>query len=432
MTDVVVVGAGLSGLACAWQLTRAGREVVVIDRESTPGGVVRTDEIDGCLVEAGPNSILPTPEAMEIIRSTGLEPELVSAPSRLPRFVYIGGRLRKAPWVLSVGGTLRALGEPFAARRPQDGDESLEAFFTRRFGEEVHSRLVSPFVSGIWAGDPGALGIEGTFPRLRELETRYGSVLVGLLRSRPGGPRSRLSSFRGGMATLPHGLAAGVDLRPGASAIRVSSVGQRWEVASSAGTFNGRCVVLALPAFRVSECLDDPALGSCLDEVDYAPVLVAAATVGSDQTDRVPRGFGFLVPRTEGLHLLGTLFSSSVFPGRAPQGESLLTSFLGGALDRAAVAWPDDRVWETLDAELRKVLGFTGGIRPLRLYRYSRGIPQYRIGHRSWRQRVGACLAARPGLVLTGNYLDGVSVPLTLENGCQTAGAVSRHLEKQA
>lgn len=431
MRDVVVVGAGLSGLACGAALGRSGLDVVVVDRSRAPGGVIQTRQVEGFLVEAGPNTLLPTPRAAEIIRELGLEADIVVAPRHLPRFIYLGGRLRKVPWVLSVRGMVRALLEPFVKSRREQGDESQAEFFTRRFGTEVHDRLVSPFVSGIYAGDTSRLGIEGTFPRLRDLERDYGSVLKGMLRSRRSRRRPGLSSFRAGMATLPLRLSEQVELRLGIQEVRLGSLegDPGWEIQSSDGRIQAQCAVLALPAYLVGDCLQDSALATRLGEIDYAPVLVAAAALEERQLDAMPQGFGFLVPHTEGFRLLGTLFSSNLFPNRAPQGKILLTSFLGGARDPEIMGWQDDRIWETVDRELGTVLGFRDSIRPLSLFRYDRGIPQYRVGHCSWRQRVRDCLAERAGLFLTGNYLDGVSVPATLEHGWRTGQSVMRYLE---
>jgi protoporphyrinogen/coproporphyrinogen III oxidase len=434
MTDVVVVGAGLAGLACAWELARRGVEVRVLERDAASGGVIRTHDIDGFRVESGPNTILPTPAAMEIIREAGLADEVVRARAGLPRLVYVGGRLRRVPWVLSPRGLIRALAEPFVGRRGPDPDreeESIDAFFTRRFGRQVHARLVVPFVGGIYAGDTDELGVESTFPRLAGWERRYGSVMMGMLRAPRRGERFGLCSFRDGMQSLPHALAGGLELRCGVSDTRVRRLETGgWQVQSSEGEDTARVVVLAVPAHACGTCVGDPVLADLLAEVVYAPVLVAASALDGGQLRDPLNAFGFLVPRGEGLRMLGTLYNSTLFPGRAPEGKVLVTSFLGGRLDPESLAWPDARVWETVEAELRSVLGFTGGLRPVALFRYERGIPQFRKGHRAWRQRVEDRLRDLGGLFLTGNYLDGVSVPMTLEHGRQQGLEVHRYLEK--
>ena len=153
MPDVVVVGGGISGLACAWRLQHAGLNVLVLEASQQVGGVIRSHRIDGYLVESGPNTILPTPATVGIVQEAGLEAEVVTAPSNSSRYIFVGGKLRKVPFsVLSPKGFSRALLEPFI-RRSDQTEETLESFFNRRFGKEVHDRLAAPFVSGIYAGD---------------------------------------------------------------------------------------------------------------------------------------------------------------------------------------------------------------------------------------------------------------------------------------
>jgi oxygen-dependent protoporphyrinogen oxidase len=361
MTDVVVVGAGLSGLACAWELSRRGVAVRVLERQAFPGGVVRTHDVHGFRVEAGPNTVLPTPAAMTMLREAGLGDDLIHAPAGLPRFVYVRGRLRRVPWALSPRGLLRALVEPLVGRRESpegsEVEESLESFFTRRFGRQVHDRLVGPFVGGIYAGDSGELGIESTFPRLARWEREYGSVAWGMIRSRRSGERYGLCSFRDGMRALPRALARGLDVRCDVSDVRCARGDARqWQVSSSDGEIRARAVVLATPAYACSECFPDPVLNGLLGEVVYAPILVAVSALEAEQLRKPLEAFGFLVPRTEGLRMLGTLYNSTLFPSRAPEGQVLLTSFMGGRLDRESAAWPEARVWETVETELRGVL----------------------------------------------------------------------------
>lgn len=429
MSDVVVIGGGISGLACAWQIRRAGFDVVVLEAKRRPGGVIQSHRLDGYLVESGPNSILPTRATIEFLQEAGLMEEIVVAPLKSPRFIYVNGKLRRAPWVLSPAGTLRALAEPLMSRNRDQGDESLASFFRRRFGTEVHDRLVAPFVGGIYAGDTEELSIEATFPRMKELESLYGSVMLGVLRGALSRPRPKLSSFRRGMETLPRGLARNLDIRYGVDG---TCLEPSWSVDSSAGQIQAKAVVVAAPADAVSALLTpiDPELGNVFRAVPYAPILVVAASVGEAQLRTPLDGFGFLVPRGESLHTLGTLFSSSLFPSRAPEGKALLTSFLGGATEPDIVRWSDERVWETVESELKQVLGFEGGVKQLALFRYPRAIPQYRLGQPRWKKDAMKRIAKQPGLFLAGNYLNGVSVPASIEQGQRTGSAVIEYLRR--
>ncbi len=429
MPDVVVVGAGISGLTCAWQLRRAGLDVLVLEAKERPGGVISSHRVDDFLVESGPQTILPTPEALAVVNELGLSGDVVTAPPKSPRFIYLNGRLRKAPLgVLSVPGIFRALGEPLVSRGGAE-DETLASFFKRRFGPEIHDRLAAPFVTGIWAGDTERLSVDATFPRLVDLERRYGSVVVGMLRSSRSGPRARLSSFRDGMKTLPFRLARDLDIRFGVDDIRLSR-GLRLEWKNDVA--EPKAIVMACPAY-VAAGLTRPLsndLADSLDAAHYAPMLVAATSIDEAHLARPLHGFGFLVPRSEKLHILGTLFSSSLFPSRAPAGKALLTSFLGGALEPTAIGWSDERVWDIVTSELKSVLGLKGGVEPVHLFRQERAIPQYGIGHRKWLADVKVSLGGLAGLFLTGSYFDGVSLPAAMKHGQGTAEAVIEYTRR--
>jgi oxygen-dependent protoporphyrinogen oxidase len=431
--DVLVIGAGLAGLACAHRLERSGLRVRVVEAGAHPGGVVTSDREGGYLIESGPNTVVPTAASMAIVEEAGLDGEMVTAPSGSPRFILLKGRLRRAPWVLSPYGYARALAEPFVRRRPVAGDESLESFFVRRFGRQVHDRLAAPFVTGIYAGNTSRLGVEGVFPRIAELESRYGSVLAGLLRRKKAGPRYGLRSFREGMGTLPRALAGALDVRYGVPAHRVRPVPGGWSVDVDSGPVTARGLVVAVPASTAARLLAGTAddLASDLASISYAPIVVVHMAVSDTAFSRPLHGFGFLVPRGENRRVLGTLFSSCLFPGRSPRGHQLLTTFMGGALDPEIIDWSEERILETAGNELELILKLARGTaRPVRVTRYPGAIPQYRVGHPEWRRRVELEAGTHAGLFLTGNYFSGVSVPATMEHGARTALAAAEFLRR--
>jgi oxygen-dependent protoporphyrinogen oxidase len=389
------------------------------------GGVVATDRVGDFLVEAGPSTILPTSGAMEQIVEAGLAGDMIAAPRGAPRYVWLNGRLRRVPWVLSPGGLIRVLGEPFVGRSPSGDDESAASFFRLRFGHEVHDRLAGPFVGGIYAGDTEQLSLAGAFPRLAELELRYGSVIVGILRGRKQAPRRfPLSSFTGGMKTLPEGLARGLDVRLGCPVRSLRGDGGSWVVETDTETFRSEALVVATPAGPAAGLLGGVSAeaGGLLRKAVYAPVAVAAAAVDDDAFPRPLAGFGFLIPRIEGLYTLGTQFNSCLFGGRAPRGRQLLTSFIGGASLPEIVDWTEERIWSVVSGEVGQVLSLpAGSMTPLALHRYERAIPQYRRGHPAWRSAVAQTLGRQEGLFLAGNYLEGVSLPAAMENGMKVA-----------
>jgi oxygen-dependent protoporphyrinogen oxidase len=429
MPDVVVIGAGISGLTCARRLQKSGLDVLVIESEDRPGGVIQSHSLDGYLVESGPNSILPTAASMAEIEDAGLADELVTAPSKSPRFVYVGGKLRRVPWVLSPPGIARAMLEPLIPRGP--ANESAKDFFSRRFGSEVHDRLAAPFVGGIYAGDTADLSMDAAFPRIAALERSYGSVVMGMLRAKRVGPRYGLASFTRGMSTLPEGLAKGLNIRFGSP---VSKLTRGWNVDHGNESTKARGVVLAVPAYTGSSLLKQISGGmsELLDSVWYAPIVVATLSVPNTRFSSKLEGFGVLVPRTEGIQVLGTLFSSSLFPGRSPDGCSLLTCFLGGALSREVVEWSDQQIWDVVTREIETVLSIgAGSATPLRLFRHRRAIPQYQMGHIDLRSSMATKVNELPGLFLAGNYIDGVSVPGSMDQGVRTADAAIQYLRRQ-
>lgn len=431
MSQVIIIGAGITGLSCAWTLKRLGIDAVVLEAGSRPGGVIRTENINGFQVEWGPNSFQPAPTALKIVDEIGLWDDLLPAAPHSPRYIYVNGSLKKFPLgPLSFGGMARILREPLV-RSKSPKDESVRDFFTRRFGQQAHDRLVGPMLTGIYAADTNQLSMAAVFPRMVETERQYGSLIGAMLRSfakkssptfpaqssKPK-PRGSIFSFSQGMEMLPRRIAENVTVQYDVSGARAG---------------DAPVTVLAIPAYRAADVVDEkhPVLATLLRKVQYAPMVVAATSVPENSFDPPLRGFGFLAPRNQGLHMLGTLFSSALFPDRAPEGQVLLTSFLGGAFEPEALDWPDERVWATVWRELQRVLKTSAALEPVALVRHRRAIPQYNIGHERWVESVRAELKQWPGLFITSNYLDSVSVPGCIEQAERTAHAVAEYLRSK-
>jgi protoporphyrinogen/coproporphyrinogen III oxidase len=450
---IVVIGGGISGLACAWRLQRLGASVLLLEQEDRPGGVIRSISRDGVLFEAGPQSFLLAPALADLIAELDLQDDLLLANPRAPRYVVISGRLCKAPLgplsflssgLISGGTKWRLLSEPFRHSSPPEDDESIAAFIRRKFGDDLLDRLVAPMVSGIYAGDAERLSLRGAFPALHQWEKQYGSVLRGMIKSRPPKDESsdsnQRSSSRPGLAALAHGnesLIARIAERIGDSLqrrARVLSISRapagslpavparpggagdaRFEVvADRAGqreTIPAAAVVLAAPA-RVAATLLAPLVPAAADlaRIEYAPVAVVAGSYSTEHLSRPLDGFGFLAPRAERLRLLGTVWNSSLFAGRVPQGQTLLTSFVGGMTDPAAAGLPDEALYQTVESELRRILGLLLAPRARFAHRWSQAIPQYNLGHAELLARVRAALAEAPGLFLAGSYIEGPAI----------------------
>jgi len=449
--QVAVIGGGICGLTCAWRLQRLGVSVLLLESQERVGGVIGTEERNGFRMESGPQSFLGTPSVMSVVRDLGIETELLQANPRAPRYVFARGRLKPIPMsppalltssLLSIGSRYRLVSEAFRRTKPPGNDESVADFARRKFGHEILEYLVSPFVSGVYAGDPEMLSLKAAFPSLDEWERQYGSVLRGAMNSRKGesGPRAALCSFRGGMKTLLEAFtrSLGASLLRGA---RVDAIERRAEPGSSGYTLrftegsqhesaNVQAIVIATPAYVAGHLLRalSSRLAELLPGVSYAPVAVVALGYKREQVGNALIGFGFLIPRKEHLRTLGTIWSSSLFPGCAPNGSVLLSSFAGGATDPDIVALEPDFISATIQSEIGEILGISGAPIEKQLWRHSKALPQYNLGHGHIVESVTAELAKIQGIFVTGNYMSGPSIGSCVESSNRAAETVQAFL----
>jgi oxygen-dependent protoporphyrinogen oxidase len=455
--QVVVIGGGISGLACAWRLRQLGAAVTLLEAGERVGGLIGTVEKDGFLFETGPQSFQGTQTLLGLIRELGMEAELCKADPSAPRFVLRRGRLQKVPMspqavltssLLGVGARWNVVSEAFRKTRSPGDDESVAQFVRRKFGHEILEYLVAPFVSGVYAGDPEKLSLRAAFPTLEEWEREYGSVLRGAMKSRPAKGASTgpppLCSFRRGVATLTEAMAAnlGDAARSGARAEEITKTdagghanynirmvqGGREEIITA------RAVVMATPAYAASHLLAHVSadLAKTLSGVEYASMAVVATAYYTQQAGTPLAGFGVLIPRSEKYRTLGIVWNSSLFSGRAPQGQSVLTSFLGGATDPEIVEKPQAEIEAIAHAENSRILGITGQPTISTVWKHQKALPQYNLGHSHAVRAIRDGERATPGLYFTGNYLDGPSVGKCVEMGFQTAEAVRAYLQSRS
>ncbi|MEO5375929.1 MAG: protoporphyrinogen oxidase [Alphaproteobacteria bacterium] len=442
--SVLIVGGGITGLSTAWFLQSRGVPVRVLEAAATPGGMIDTDRGGGWLTERGPNSTLHKPGRAEdslgrLIAGAGLTARVLEAGrAGSKRFILRDGRLVALPGsppamiatrAFSLGGKLRLLAEPFIGRARVE--ETIAAFVRRRLGREFLDYAVEPFVSGVYAGDPAALSVQAAVPRIYDLERRHGSLIRGAIAlgraARGAGmPAGRLISFDHGMAVLPETLAQA--LPPGAvrCGCRVDSLHQvaggwqvGWQGKEGAGTDTAERLVLALPAGDAARLVRPlaPAAADLLDSVPYAPIVAAALGFPRAAVGHPLDGFGFLVPRREGMRTLGALFSSTLFPGRGPESTVLITAFIGGAMDSGIVAESDDRIASQVREDLGRALTIDGAPVLTRLWRRPRAIPQYTLGHLARMAALDEALAPLAGLHLQASWRGGVSVADCVRSG---------------
>lgn len=432
-----VVGAGLSGLVRAHALSKAGEEVVVFEGAEEPGGVVRSERVDGFLLELGPNTVRRTPEIASLVEELGLSSAVLLADSRLPRFIEFRGRLhglRLGPFILatpllSLRGKLRALGEPLVRSRSR-GTESAAEFFERRLGREVAERLIAPFVSGVWAGDAAQLSAAEAFPTAVRWEAEHGSLLRGALAARRAARTSStgLLSFRDGLQVLPLGLAAALGPRlnvrcPVRRITPLDSGG--WRIDTDRGARDASRVVLATPARETARLLEpfEPEAAAALEEIPHPPLAVLHLAVRREAASAPLAGFGHLVVPDPTGHrrILGAVWSSCLFADRAPEGQVLFTVFAGGTRDPGIVSLPDDALARVAARDLSEALHLTEPPRLVLATRYPRALPQYGLRHAFRMAALDGAERRRPGLVLLGSYRGGVSVGDVIRNAANPA-----------
>jgi protoporphyrinogen/coproporphyrinogen III oxidase len=451
----IVIGGGISGLACAYRLLRFGADVLLLEETDRAGGVIGTIRQDGFQFEIGPQSFLSNSTLLQLISDLGLDGELLRADSRAPRYVLLDGTLRKAPLgpqdllstsLLRMGTKLRLLSEPWRRSRPPDGDESVAAFVRRKFGVDLLENLVGPMVSGIHAGDPERLSLRSAFPVVHEWELKHGSVLRGAMNSRPpkGMPRPGLCSFREGTETLVRRLAdaLGESLSLGTRVEQVSrgkaNGHSGFDVQAirrgRAESLNADALVIATPTRAAAEIAGQlsPTFSELLARVEYAPVAVVGCGYKREQVAQPVDGFGFLVPRKENLSVLGTVWSSSLFEGRAPDGMVSFTSFVGGATNPNCMDLSDEQIAGEAEREVAQVLRISGAPATRMLRRWPRALPQYNLGHSKIVAGLEQELRRFPGFFLAGNYLSGPSVGSCAEQAERTANAVQEFLSAKA
>jgi len=446
---VLVVGAGISGLALTYYLRKSGIDAQIVEASPRPGGVIRSERRDGFLLELGPQSFSGTPQLVELARELGIQNELLEAPPRAPRFLLMNSQLKPAPLsppaffassLFSARTKWSILRDLFGRSAPPDGDESVAVFIRRKFSPELLDKLVAPFVSGIYAGDPEKLSLRAAFPQLHEAERTAGSVIRGMMRaakSKPG-PKQRpaLQTFRDGNETLIKALAKnlGSALRCGVEVTAIQQggagipqSGERFVVDTIAAEGNETIItdhlVLAMPAYVAAKLLR-PELASLLGEIKYAPVSIVSLGYQRKDLGHSLEGFGFLIPRSEGLRTLGSVWNSSLFPGRVPEGYVLLTSFVGGATDPEAATLSAEELYAMVHKELAPVLSIRGLPTFWNVQTYQRALPQYNLGHTARMAAFARESWFLLNLKLVGNYLRGPAIGACIEQALAVAGEI--------
>jgi oxygen-dependent protoporphyrinogen oxidase len=428
--DVLVLGAGISGLSCARGLHDAGLRVIVLEAAAVVGGKLQSqvDEV-GRVFEAGPNTLYADQNLLDALARLRLTSKLrVASPLLHRRYLLKNGDYQALP-----GGPLglfqsdffsnttkwRLLGEALHRSPAPATPETVAAFFRRRLGLEFTDYVINPMMAGIYAGDAERLMIDAVMPTLAAAERRSGSLTLGVLSLALRGRFSRkhTCTLEGGLAQLPQTLAEGLDVRLDSPAESLARDGEGWRVATPRGEIAARRVVLALPAYALAGLLAplEPDWSQSLAAIAYPPMAVAQLVFDATQLGRKLDGFGALHPGVEAHVTSGVLWSSSLFPSRVPAGEVLLTAYLGGGRDTAVMALPQPEREARLLAEIDRLYRVTGRPKAVHWHDWPQALPHYDAALLA-AARLGPALAA-VGLPVCSNWLDGLSVPDCVAKG---------------
>ncbi len=451
MASVGIIGAGIAGLTAAYQLQQEGIEVAVFEADDQVGGKMRSERTGGYLVECGPNTIqAATPLMNTLIDRLGLADAVVEADAATKkRYVVRDGTPQPLPTsplrffssdLFSLSAKLRLLGEPFIATADADAEESVAEFARRRLGREVLDYGLNPFVGGIFAGDPEQLSVRHAFGRLHELEQEHGSLFRGLMHSlrnrdtsngeENSRPTRRMFSFRDGLQILPEAMADMLSplIHRSATVTGLHADGNRWQVSTQRGhgpteTHTVDAVVSTIPLHRFAALNMETSIDRApLAEVPYPPVNVVAMGFRRADVDHPLDGFGMLVPEVEDdYQILGTIFSSTLFPDRAPEDHVLLTTFVGGARHPELGRASPEQQHAVVKADLNALLGTRDEPSFVHHAAWPRAIPQYHLGYGAVKRRIDQLEATHPRLLFAGNYREGVSVGSAMDSGAHAA-----------
>ncbi|HYM76735.1 MAG TPA: protoporphyrinogen oxidase [Candidatus Dormibacteraeota bacterium] len=457
MTRIAIVGGGISGLAAAFDLEqqrRGGREVEYTLYESSPrlGGVLRTERVDGCLVEAGPDSfVTEKPWAADLCRLVGLGDQLIgSNDADRKTYILTRGRLVEMPdglmfmvptKILPTGLSplfswktkLRMTQELFHPPRAVDHDESVADFVERHYGREMVDRLADPLLSGIYGGESASLSVRAVLPRFAEMERTHGSLGRAMLAARkkkPSGPRRPapplFTSLKNGMQHLAETVVSRLTpawLLTDTTVQAIQAEAGGWVVSAGLQSDQFDAVIIALPGPAAANVLRlaSPELTAELAAIQYTSSITVGLGYGNDVRQSLPAGFGFLVPRSEGKRLLAATFVHNKFPHRAPEDRALLRCFFAGV--NAENVWPlgDDQIIGIVRNELQQIIGLRAEPLFARVYKWKSAMAQYDVGHLERLDRIERLRRQLPGLALAGNAYRGIGVPDCVRTGRDAA-----------
>lgn len=446
--DVVVIGAGVSGLTVAHDLVAQGYDVQVLERQVTIGGNAISERFDGFLMEHGPSTLNASVSgAMERIQALGLGDTAGNLGLNVQKRYLVDGSKLSAISVhplgfllsgyLSPASRLTLATEIFRPRKKGDDEETIHAFVSRRFGSEFADKVIDPMAAGLFMGDSRKISIDGAFPKLAALEDKFGSITRGILQAKRGSePGRRLYSWAGGgMGEIPKALASSLSgrIHTGTTVTKLIPTPNGFDVVTAnAGTVKTKTIVLAVQPHVVAALLEDiePEGASAAREIAAPPICVIFLGYRKEQISHPLDGLGFLSTKSNDRIISGAQFCSTMFEGRAPDGHVSISCYAGGARNPELANIPEAELVSLVTQELSELLGIKGRPVVARTRRWAVGLPQYELGHKARKEVLLSTNHRLPGMFLTGNYLQGVSIANCMKSARFTATQVRSVLEQ--
>ena len=437
MKDVIIIGAGIAGLSAGFELNKTNIDFQILETADRVGGSIETLKIDDYLIECGPNTFSSLGEEIfGLIKDLGIEKDLTHANEEAKkRYVYHNGHLKLVPTnpveffktdLLTRDGKKTVLEELLIPK--EEREESVEDFFTRRFGREVLKNLIQPFLNGVYAGDVKKLSASAVFPKLKELENKHKSIILGFILSK-GFKKSpnklTLYSFKEGLEYLPQTIYKKIKskITLGVNNLEITRAKDcfliNFKLNNKTINYATSSVLFTSPAYSVLNFMHlFPNQNTTeLFQMEYLPISTVTQVIDKSKLKNPLDGFGFLCTKEPHRKLLGTIWSSSVFPGRAPASKALLTSFIGGANFKKVTEISEDEIKSIVTKDLCETLHISdqGSLETIHIKTYPYAIPQYHLGHLERLKRVNELMDKNYGLFFTGNYLYGISINDTIK-----------------
>ncbi|MCK5125847.1 MAG: protoporphyrinogen oxidase [candidate division Zixibacteria bacterium] len=458
MKRIAIIGGGISGLSALHFLKqRYGTqcEIVLYEKESRVGGTIGTDRKDGFISDWGPNGFLDkVPLTLQLVKDIGADDFIEPAnPKADKRFIFRNKRLHeiapsplkflKSP-LLSLSGRIRLCTEPFRKQKTSDDDESIYDFVSRRIGQEAADTMIVPMVSGIYGGDARELSLQACFPTMAEMEKQYGSLIKAMIAKKkegkskggPSGPGGRLTSFISGLNKLVEVMEEKYKSNI-TTGMEVTTIEKNDNGFSINFKFNEPehfdAVICATPSYAAVGLTErlDMKLSDVLASIPYASIAVICLGYNEEDISQDINGFGFLIPRTEGLRILGSIWTSSIFDGRSPKGMVQLRTMIGGATDSEAIELSEEQLVQLTHNELAEILGISRSPEYVNIFKWEKGIPQFTIGHPARVKRIDSFQEKYAGLLFTGNAYDGIGLNDCIVRSDKVVGQLAKLLNFQ-